>query len=207
MITIVLPKGRISKQSLEIFREVFNMKIDFNDRELITKNENFTFLLVRNQDIPNYIKYGAADLGIVGLDVLEESGENLIKLLNLNIGTCRVSIGMPKDKNLADIYNKPVVKVATKMVNIAQKYFSSRSISVDVIKLYGSIELAPLVGLCDIIVDIVESGDTMKQNGLVEEEVIFTSDAYLIANQNSYYKKKKEILEVYHKLQEYIEKR
>ena len=207
MTTIVLPKGRISQQSLEIFRNVFNMQIDFNDRELIARNKDFTFLLVRNQDIPNYIKYGAADLGIVGLDVLEESNAQLIKLLNLKIGTCRVSIGMPKDKNLDDIYNKPVVKVATKMVNIAKKYFSSKSISVDIIKLYGSIELAPLVGLCDIIVDIVESGDTMKQNGLIEEEVIFTSDAYLVANQNSYYQNKQEILDIYHKLQEYIEKR
>jgi ATP phosphoribosyltransferase len=207
MTTIVLPKGRISEDSLEMFRNVFNMDIDFNDRELITKNDDFTFLLVRNQDIPNYVKYGAADLGIVGLDVLEESEERLIKLLNLQIGTCRVSIGMPKDKVLSQIYEKPVVKVASKMVNIAQKYFASKSISVNIIKLYGSIELAPLVGLCDIIVDIVESGDTMKQNGLVEEEVIFTSSAYLVANQNSYCIKKPEILNIQKKLQEYIEKK
>jgi len=201
MITIVLPKGRISEESLSIFKKAFGADIKFNDRELIAQSKDFRFLLVRNQDIPIYVKYGAADLGIVGLDVLEESGANLIKLLNLNIGVCRVSIGMPKDSDLSKIYKQPVIKVATKMVNIAKKYFSSKSISVDIIKLYGSIELAPLVGLCDIIVDIVESGDTMRQNGLVEKENIFTSSAYLVANENSYYCKKKEILDIYHKLE------
>ena len=206
MVTIVLPKGRISKESLGIFKEAFDIDIAFNDRELIAQNGNFRFLLVRNQDVPNYVKYGAADLGIVGLDVLEESCVKLIKLLDLNIGVCRVSIGMPKELVLSEIYKKPIVKVATKMVNIAKKYFSSKSISVDIIKLYGSIELAPLVGLCDIIVDVVDSGNTMRQNGLVEEESIFTSSAYLIANENSYYQKKKEILGIYHKLESVIKK-
>ena len=204
MITIALPKGRISEESLKIFQNAFDIEIGFDDRKLIATSGNFRFLLVRNQDVPNYVKYGSADLGIVGLDVLEDGNVKLIKLLNLNIGNCRVSIGMPKGDVLSDIYQKPIVKVATKMTNIAQKYFLSKSIPVEIIKLYGSIELAPLVELCDIIVDIVESGDTMKQNGLVEEEVILHSSAYLIANENSYYYKKNDILDIYHKLQNHI---
>ena len=202
--TIVLPKGRISKESIAIFNQVFGIDISFNDRELITKCGQFKFLLVRNQDVINYVKYQAADLGIVGLDVLQEANESLISLLDLQIGKCRISIGKPKDKDLKEIYAKPTVKVATKMVNIAKKYFSAQSISVDIIKLYGSIELAPIVGLSDIIVDLVESGDTMRQNGLVEEEVIFNSSAHLIANSNSYAQNKPELLDIYHKLAEFV---
>ncbi len=199
MLTIALPKGRIANESLVIFSKMIGRDIIFTDRKLILKDSEYTFLLVRNQDVPTYVYYGAADLGIVGLDVLEEHNEiDIVRLLNLNIGKCKVVVGS-KCGNPID-YLKPRITIATKMTNIAHRFFSARAIPVDVIKLYGSIELAPLVGLADGIVDIVESGDTIRQNNLQIDEVIMESSAYLIANTNSFFSKKELIFELKNKL-------
>jgi len=203
MLTIALPKGRIAEETLEIFEAIFGEKFIFDDRKLILEKGDFRFLLVRNQDVPSYVLYGSADLGVVGLDVLEEKDFDLVKLLDLGIGRCKVCIGMKNEDSLD--MNAPEITVATKMENIAKKYFESKAMAVNVIKLYGSIELAPLVGLSDAIVDIVETGTTMKQNGLKVVEEIMESSAYLIANKNSFITKKKEILDLYSKFQEYIE--
>jgi len=202
MLTVALPKGRIAEETLEIFESIFNEKFVFEDRKLILEKNDFRFLLVRNQDVPSYVLYGSADIGVVGLDVLEEKDLDLVKLLDLGIGKCRVCIGMPNDKEL-DL-SKPEITVATKMENIAKKYFESKAMAVNIIKLYGSIELAPLVGLSDAIVDIVETGTTMKQNGLKVVEDIMESSAYLIANKNSFISKKKEILDLYTKIEEIV---
>lgn len=202
MITVALPKGRIAEETLDIFQQVFNEEFKFEDRKLILEKNNFRFLLVRNQDVPTYVYNQAADIGVVGLDVLEEKEYDLVKLLDLGIGKCRVCVGI---KDGCDIdYTKPEIKVATKMTNIAKKYFSKKAMAVDIIKLYGSIELAPLVGLSDVIVDIVETGSTMKQNGLSVAEEIMTSSAHLIANKNSYYAKKGEILSLYEKISDIV---
>ena len=143
--------------------------------------------------------YGVADLGVAGLDVLEERIDaDVVRLLNLNLGKCKVVLGSECGKPID--YLKPRIKIATKMVNITQNFFSTRAIAVDVIKLYGSIELAPLVNLADGIVDIVETGNTMKQNNLQIDEIIMESSAYLIANPNSFYAKKDRILELQHNL-------
>jgi len=198
MLTIALPKGRIAEQTLEIFEQIFGSSFKFNDRELILRTEEFTFLLVRNQDVPTYVNYQAADLGVVGLDVLEEQGLDVIRLLDLQIGKCKVAIGMKKGETID--YSRPELKVATKMVNIAERFFAERAVSADIIKLYGSIELAPLVGLADMIVDIVETGTTMKQNGLEVVEEIMDSSAHLIANKNSFFQKKESILALYEKI-------
>jgi ATP phosphoribosyltransferase len=200
MLTIALPKGRIADETLEIFERTFDTKFDFEDRKLILEKDGFRFLLVRNQDVPTYVLNQAADLGVVGLDVLTEKEMDLMKLLDLGIGKCRVCIGMKEEDSLD--YNKPEITVATKMVNITRKYFSSKAMAVKVIKLYGSIELAPIVGLSDAIVDIVETGTTMKQNGLKVVEDIMTSSAHLIANKNSFIAKKSEVLELYEKIRE-----
>ncbi|WP_281651057.1 ATP phosphoribosyltransferase, partial [Helicobacter bilis] len=174
MLTIALPKGRIADETLSLFAKILNKKIQFDDRKLVLKDENFTFLLVRNQDVPTYVHYGAADLGVVGLDVLEEHKDiDVARLLNLQIGKCKVVLGSECGKPIN--YLKPRIKIATKMTNITQNFFSARAIAVDVIKLYGSIELAPLVNLADGIVDIVETGSTMKQNNLQIDEVIMES--------------------------------
>ena len=198
MLTIALPKGRIAEQTLEKFENVFNEKFIFEDRKLILKKAGFTFLNVRNQDVPTYVMHGAADLGVVGLDVLEEKEYDLIKLLDLKIGQCKVAIGLRAGDKID--WTKSEITVATKHTTIAKKFFESKAMAVNIVKLYGSIELAPLVGLADCIVDIVETGETMKQNGLIVGDTIMQSSVFLISNKNSYYSKKEQILELREKL-------
>ena len=194
MLTIALPKGRIAEQTLEKFEKVFNEKFVFEDRKLILKKAGFTFLNVRNQDVPTYVMHGAADLGVVGLDVLEEKEYDLVKLLDLKIGQCKVAIGLRAGEKID--WSKSKITVATKHTTIAKKFFESKAMAVDIVQLYGSIELAPLVGLADCIVDIVETGETMKQNGLEVGETIMQSSVFLISNKNSYYNKKTQILDL-----------
>jgi len=203
MLTVALPKGRIAEETLEIFASIFGEEFKFDDRKLILETPNFKFLLVRNQDVATYVYHQAADIGVVGLDTLEEQGLDVIRLLDLKKGVCKVAIGMRKGEKL-DL-SKPELKVATKMVNITKRYFAERAVAADVIKLYGSIELAPLVGLADMIVDIVETGTTMKQNGLEVVEEIMTSSTYLIANKNSYFEKKSEVLDIFEKISNVVE--
>lgn len=198
MIKVALPKGRIAKESLALFERLYGAGFAFDDRKLILEHRGFTFMLVRSQDVPTYVAHRAADVGIVGLDVIEEQQLEVIKLLNLQIGRCKVVVGSPCEKSLD--YQKPQLKIATKMPNITRKYFANKALSIETLKLYGSIELAPLVGLSDAIVDIVETGSTMKQNNLKIDEVIMESSAYLIANTNSFYEKKEEVLELQDRL-------
>jgi len=204
MLTVALPKGRIADETLEIFEKIFGTAFVFEDRKLILEVGEFRFLLVRNQDVPAYVLHQSADIGVVGLDVLEEKDEDLVRLLDLGIGKCKVCVGMKNEDELD--YSSPDIKIATKMVNITQNYFSKKAMAVDIIKLYGSIELAPLVGLADAIVDIVETGDTMKQNGLKVVETIMESSAHLISNKNSFIEKKGEIISLYRKISDEIVK-
>lgn len=202
MLKIALPKGRIADETLEIFRKIFGGGFAFEDRKLILDEGEFRFFLVRNQDIPTYVTEGAADIGIVGLDVLEEHQPNVVRLLDMQIGKCRVCVGVREGCEID--YTQPEIKIATKMPNIARNYFAQKATALKIIKLYGSIELAPLIGLSDGIVDVVETGATMKQNGLKVCETIMTSSAHLIANKNSFIIKKAEILELYHKIKAQI---
>ncbi|MDA3043650.1 ATP phosphoribosyltransferase [Campylobacter sp. VBCF_06 NA8] len=199
MITIALPKGRIADDTLKIFKSIFGLEFAFEDRKLIMQEGDFKFLYVRNQDIPTYVVGGAADIGVVGLDVLEEHKPDVLRLLDLKIGKCRVCVGVPNETELD--YNTPGIKIATKMPNITREYFATKAVATQVIKLYGSIELAPIIGLSDAIVDVVETGATMKQNGLKVAEVIMHSSAHLIANKNSFVIKRDEILDLRDKLQ------
>jgi len=198
MLTVALPKGRIAKETLEIFETIFGDGFKFDDRKLILETPNFRFLLVRNQDVATYVYHQAADIGVVGLDTLEEQGLDVVRLLDLKRGVCKVSIGMKVGEKL-DL-TKPELKVASKMVNITKRYFEERAVSVEIIKLNGSVELAPLIGLADMIVDVVETGATMKQNGLEVVQDIMTSSTYLIANKNSYIAKKDAVLDIYEKI-------
>jgi len=204
MLTIALPKGRIAEETMELLAKIFNSEFKFENRKLILETEKFTFLNVRNQDVPTYVEYGSADLGVVGLDVITEKELDIVDLLDLQIGKCKVAIGIKNSDSLD--WSRPDIKIATKMVNITKNYFASKAVGVEVIKLYGSIELAPLVGLADAIVDIVETGETMRENGLKVAEDIMESSAHLIANKNSFFEKKKEILELYNLLKEAINK-
>jgi len=198
MLTIALPKGRIAEQTLEKFEQVFNEKFVFEDRKLILEKAGFTFLNVRNQDVPTYVMHGAADLGVVGLDVLEEKEYDIIKLLDLKIGQCKVAIGLKAGDTID--WTRSEITVATKHEKIAKRFFEQKAMAVNIVKLYGSIELAPLVGLSDCIVDIVETGETMRQNGLEVGDTIMQSSVYLISNKNSYYSKKELVLDLREKL-------
>jgi ATP phosphoribosyltransferase len=199
MLTIALPKGRIAEETLDKFEKAFGEKFVFENRKLILEKSGFKFLNVRNQDVPTYVMHGAADLGVVGQDVLEEKEYDLIKLLNLQIGKCKVAFGLRQGEQLD--FTKSKITVATKHEKIAKKYFEQKAMAVEIIKLYGSIELAPLVGLSDCIVDIVETGETMKQNGLEVGPTIMESCAHLIANKNSFYAKKDLILDLKEKIE------
>ena len=209
MLTIALPKGRIAEETLEIFSEIFSESLgkefSFESRKLILDIGEFRFLNVRNQDVPTYVEHGAADIGVVGLDVITEKELDIINLMDMNLGRCKVAIGIKNEDELD--WSKPDIKVATKMVNITKNYFAQKAVGVEVIKLYGSIELAPLVGLADAIVDIVETGSTMRENGLKVAEDIMESSAHLIANKNSYYAKKSEILSLYEKINRVVQSR
>ena len=202
MLTIALPKGRIADQTLEIFEKAYGKKIEFEDRKLILETEDFKFLLAKNQDVVEYVLHQAADIGIAGLDILEERELDLVKLLDLGFGKCKISVGMKNEDSLDN--NAPEITIATKLVNITKKHFAKKAMAVNVIKLNGSIELAPIVGLSDAIVDIVETGTTMKQNGLKVVEDIMDSSAHLIANKNSYISKKEEILSLYKRINDNI---
>ena len=202
MVTIALPKGRIADETLAVFKKIFGDEFVFEDRKLILEQSGFRFLLVRNQDVPTYVFHGSADMGVVGFDVLEEKAYPLVELADLGIGKCKVVVGMKSGQKID--YTKHSISVATKMEKITKNYFDSKAMAVEIIKLYGSIELAPLVGLSDAIVDIVETGATMKQNGLVEVETIMESSARLIANKNSFVSRKKEILELTSQIEKHI---
>ena len=202
MLTVALPKGRIAEETLAIFEEIFGDAFRFESRKLILDMPPFRFLLVRNQDVPTYVAHQAADIGVVGLDVIEEQGHDIVRLLDLGIGKCRVCVGIREEDELD--WSRPQMKVASKMVNITRNYFSKKAMGVEVIKLYGSIELAPLVGLADAIVDIVETGTTMKENGLKVAETIMESSAHLIANKHSFLAKKSEIMELYGQMEKVV---
>ncbi len=205
MLTIALPKGRIAEETLDIFSEIFGGDFKFESRKLIMEKGGFRFLNVRNQDVPTYVEYGSADLGVVGLDVITEKELDIIDMLDMQLGKCKVAIGIKNDDTLD--WSRPDIKVATKMVNITRNYFASKAVGVEIIKLYGSIELAPLVGLADAIVDIVETGTTMKENGLKVAQDIMDSSAHLIANKNSFYSKKDAILDLYEKISDVVSSR
>jgi len=197
---IALPKGRIAEEVLDIFEKIFNEKFEFENRKLVLKKSGFTFMNVRNWDVATYVEKQAADIGVVGFDVITELNSNVLELFDLGLGKCRVSVAGIKDD---DSYkNKTQIRVATKLVNIAKNYFNQKGIPVKIIKLNGSIELAPLVGLSDVIVDIVQTGNTLRENGMEEKEVIMHSSARLIANKNSFIQKKKEILALVDKIKE-----
>jgi len=203
MLKVAMPKGRIYKQACILLREAgLPIPNDFDDsRKLIipVPEAGMQFIMAKPVDVPTYVEYGVADIGIVGKDVLMEENKDVYELLDLGIAKCRMSvIGLPDWK--------PVIhpRVATKYPNVASQYFRERGQQVDVIKLNGSIELAPLIGLADRIVDMVETGQTLRDNGLVEMEQIFTITSRLIANRVSYRMKNQAIQKLCDQLQPVI---
>ncbi len=188
-LTIALAKGRLAELSAGIFKKIGieSPSGEESSRKLIFHDENkmIRFLLVKPGDVPTYVEYGAADIGIAGRDTLMEEGRNVYEVLNLKFGTCRMVLAGPEELKgrLDSISNK---RVATKYPRIAREYFEhKRKESIEVIRLSGSVELAPLTGLSEMIVDIVESGRTLKDNGLVVLDTIADISARLIVNRVS----------------------
>jgi len=188
VITIALSKGKLLDPTLELFRKAgytgYHVRAD--DRRLILEfpEHGHRVLIVRPSDVPTYVEYGAADLGVVGKDVLLEQSPDVYEPVDLNLGVCRLVVARPKGQQLMQRLSSKL-RVATKYPTITERYFNQQGLPVELIKLYGSIELAPLVGLADRIVDLVETGNTLKANNLVEDEVIAWSSARLIVNRAS----------------------
>ena len=188
-LTLALPKGRLFKPAVELLRKMGLDGIpEEESRSLIWKSEatGLRLLILKPLDIPTYVEYGAADLGIVGKDVLLEQEPNVYEPLDLGFGFCRLVVAEPKELWERDDPSKwSWVRVATKYPHLAEQYFTERGIQVEVVKLDGSIELAPLVGLAERIIDLVQSGETLRANGLVEVAEIMKSTARLIVNRAS----------------------
>lgn len=189
-LTFALGKGRLARQTLDTFEQIGitcqEMK-DKDTRKLIFVNEELKlrFFLSKGPDVPTYVEYGAADIGIVGKDTILEEKRNIYEVLDLGFGKCRMCVCGPKDAQEL-LQHQELIRVATKYPNIAKDYFyNKKHQTVEIIKLNGSIELAPIVGLSEVIVDIVETGSTLKENGLQVLEEICPLSARMVVNQVS----------------------
>lgn len=189
-LTFALAKGRLAKKTLELLEEIGitceEMK-DKSSRKLIFINEELKlkFFLAKATDVPTYVEYGAADIGVVGKDTILEEGRKLYEVLDLGVGKCRMCVAGPK-KASELLQHGELIRVATKYPNIAKDYFyNKKHQTVEIIKLNGSIELAPIVGLSEVIVDIVETGSTLYENGLEVLEEICSLSARMVVNQVS----------------------
>lgn len=190
-LTVALPKGRLLEPAADLFHRLgWDCKLGNGSRQLLATETNWAdhtdqmmrFLLVKPADVPVYVEYGAADLGIVGQDVLWESGRDVYEPLQLGFGRCRLVLaGTPAQRN-RNFRLATGLRVATKYPRLTRSYFQQRGLSVETIPLTGSIELAPLVGLADLVVDVVETGRTLRENGLVELEEILSCQAIVIIN-------------------------
>lgn len=189
MITLALSKGRIFEETLPLLRAAAIEVLEDPEKSrkliLTTNQPDVRVLVVRATDVPTYVQYGGADLGITGKDTLLEHGsDGMYQPLDLNIAKCRISVAVRADFDYASAVKQGSrLKVATKYVAIAREFFAAKGVHVDLIKLYGSMELAPLVGLADAIVDLVSTGNTLKANHLVEVEHIMDISSRLVVNQ------------------------
>ena len=210
-LTFALCKGRLAKQTLELLEELGTtceeMK-DKNSRKLIFVNEELKlkFFLSMGPDVPPYIEYGAADIGVVGKDTILEAGKKVHEVLDLGFGKCRMCVCGPADAKKY-LENHELIRVATKYPNIAKDYFyNTRHQTVEIIKLNGSIELAPIVGLSEVIVDIVETGSTLKENGLVVLDEVCPLSARMIVNPVSMRLENDRIKELLYKLRSILKR-
>lgn len=189
-ITVALPKGKLFGLSAELFGKVGWTADGLHEksRKLVIVNENLglKFIITKTADVPTYVEYGAADIGIIGKDVIAESGKDVYELLDLGFGKCHLMMAVDKNKKRPRLEDYSHTRVATKFPRIAENFFAERGMQMEYIKLNGSIELGPIVGLSESIVDIVETGTTLKENNLEEIVRIMDASARLIANRVSY---------------------
>ncbi len=207
-LTIALPKGRLFREAVNVLQRVDCGIASLGDgRRLLFEDpqQGTRFLILRPVDIPTYIEYGAADIGIAGKDVLAEQDRDVYEPLDLKFGNCRLVVAQPrtspKSRSLTDW---SYIRVATKFPRLTEQYFSTRGVPVEIIRLSGSIELAPLVGLCERIVDLVQTGRTLAENGLVEVDEIMKVTARLIVNRASQKTKYEQITDLITRLKQVV---
>ena len=188
-LTIALPKGRIAQQSLALLQEAgIAVPESRNDRKLIIDSQDgsLQYIMSKPTDVPTFVEHGAADIGVCGLDTLRENGNNVYEPLLLPFGHCRLSVCGMADRSSRPLRYESQPRIASKYPNLALQYFRERNVSAEIIPLHGSVELGPLVGLADLIVDVVETGATLRDNGLTELRTILDVQAVLIVNRASY---------------------
>lgn len=192
MLTIALPKGELLKNSVQLLQSVgldFSAALDKSNRllQIPDTTNRAKILLVRNADVPVYVEYGQAQLGIVGYDLLREKKPQVSHMVDLGFGYCRLSVAVKQTSPYRSALDLPLYgRVASKFVNCAREYFDSLDLPVEIVPLYGSVELGPITGMSEAIVDLVATGTTLRENGLIETDVIFETTARLIAHPLSY---------------------
>ena len=210
-LTVALTKGRLAENTLALFRQAGMNVGEINEkgtRKLIFTNEDLKmkFFLAKGSDVPTYVEYGAADIGVTGKDTIIEEGRHLYEVLDLGVGKCNMCVCGPESATKY-LESNELIRVATKYPNIAKDYFlNRRHQTVEIIKMNGSIELAPIVGLSEVIVDIVESGQTLKENGLKVLEKITPLSARMVVNQVSMKMENERISEIINNLRKVIVK-
>lgn len=208
MINVALPKGRLGEKAYGMFEAAGYEcpSIREENRKLIFENDDvgIRFFWVKPSDVIIYVERGAADIGIAGKDIILEGSPDVYELADLGMGKCRMAVACKKD--FCDSRDR-TLRVATKFPNIAKRYYNSQSREIDIIKLNGSIELAPILGLSDVIVDIVETGKTLYENDLEPRETIVDISARLVANKSSYKFKNAEIVNICQRICEQIKEK
>ena len=208
-LTIALAKGRLADKAMEMFEAIGISCDEMKDkasRKLIFVNEHLgvRFFLAKANDVPTYVEYGAADIGIVGTDSILEEGRKLYEVMDLGVGKCRMCVCGPESAR-ERLEHHELIRVATKYPNIAKDYFYNQKYqTVEIIKLNGSIELAPIVGLSEVIVDIVETGSTLRENGLMVLEEVCSLSARMVVNQVSMKTENERITAIIKKFQAYL---
>lgn len=196
MLTFALSKGRLADKIFDYLRKLnlCDVKVLEDDRRLVIKTGNYQFFLAKPSDVPTFVESGVADLGVVGKDTILEENRDITEVLDLGFGKCRMCVCGKVGND--DYKLKSNLKIATKYPHIAKEYFDSINQNTTIVKLNGSVELGPIVGLSDVIVDIVESGRTLKENGLEVKEIIHELSARLVVNNASLKTKYDEIYEI-----------
>ena len=207
-ISIALTKGRLEKETVKLLDKANYGTEELEDkgRKLVFKDtkKDIKYFLVKAADSITYVEHGVADIGVVGKDTLMESNNNYYEVLDLNIGKCKFIVASLPEKNIFKKVGH--IKIGTKYPTVAREYFKKKNIDVEIIKIEGSVELAPILGLCDAIVDIMETGTTLKENGLVVFDTVCPISARVIVNKASFKLKRKEIGDFIESLQSVIEK-
>ena len=208
-LTIALPKGKLFSLSAHLFQKIGITADNLSEksRKLVISNDahKVQFIITKTSDVPTYVEYGAADIGIIGKDVLLESEQDVYELLDLGFGKCRLMMAVPREEKRAHLTDYAHTRVATKYPHITEQFFAQQGMQMEYIKLNGSIELGPIVGLSESIVDIVETGTTLAENDLEEVVHIMDVSARLIANRVSFKLKFDRIYNIVNDLKQVLE--